>query len=239
MKVLPININSVYSYKQIAFSSRLNFILPDIKQKNEYYCAPAACANAVIMLDGNNNYKQDKLVEDLAQLFKTDKNGTTSDNLCKGIEKYYSAKGENVNIEYTGFRDVDKKYKVSSMPDLRKIQDAITSKKAVILNLGIYKKSGETYKRQYGHFVNAVGSGSNGISMDSSYLAVTDPYNKINGKHYIKLEKINKGNLIHNLDDNELALTSNAEGFYEISPKFNYFEPDETAVLNGVIVISK
>lgn len=239
MKVLPLSYNKVYYSKPITFASMQQLLFPDIKQENEYYCAPCACANALIYLDGVNNNNPYKLVNELALLFKTDTDGTTSENLCKGIEKYYSAKGQNVNIEYIGFRDVDKKYKISDMPDLDKIKKAISEKKAVILNLGIYKKQGQTYKRQYGHFVNAIGAGSNGFAFDNSYLSITDPYNKVSGKHYIKLQKIEKGTLEHNKDDNEIALTNNASGFYEITPKFNYFDNDEVALLNGVIIISK
>lgn len=234
MRISPLNIyNRNFNYQ--VFGSISKSVIPDVKQNNEFYCAPAACANAIMYLDNNTNVNLDEI----AGYLKTDKKGTTSNNLCKGINEYFLRQGKNIKIRYSGFRDVDKKYKVSNLPDFEEIKKAVNDNKAVILNLGIYKKSGNIYKRQYGHFVNAVSANSNGLSVDTSYLGITDPYNKISGKHYIKLEKINDGKFIHNIDDNENVLTDNAAGFYEITTKFNYFDKDEVAVLNGAIILSK
>lgn len=227
------------NYKFPVFKSSNHSDYSDIKQKNEYYCAPAACANVVYKLSDNQNKNPDLLVEELAKYLKTDKYGTTSQNLCKGLEDYFNANNFNINIEYQGFRDVDKKYKTSFMPDIEKIKSAIKCGNLVILNLGIYKKINNTYIRQYGHFINAVKTGSNGISCEDNCFAVTDPYSKKQCEEFIKLSKIEQGRFIHNKDDNEAALIDNAEGFYEIKPKFSYFENGETAVINGAIIISK
>lgn len=227
------------NYKFPVFKSSNHSDYSDIKQKNEYYCAPAACANVVYKLSDNQNKNPDLLVEELAKYLKTDKNGTTSQNLCKGLDEYFKAHNSNINIEYQGFREVDKKYKTADLPDLDKINSAINNGKFVILNLGIYKKLNNTYLRQYGHFINAAGTNSNGILCENNCFTITDPYNKVSQKQYIKLSKINDGKFIHNKDDNENALTDCAIGFYEVSPKFSYFENGETAVINGAIIISK
>lgn len=238
MQILPVNFNFVQKYTPCSFKSAETLIYSDVKQKNEYYCAPAAAANSIITLTSSKN-NSETLVEELAHIMHTDKSGTTSNNFCKGIEEYFNSKGRNIKIEYSGFRNVDKKYKTGELPDFEKIKNALKNNCAVVLNLGVYKKIGDKYIRQYGHFVNAVNAGFNGYSADKNSLSITDPYNKIGGLHYISLKPIESGKLIHNKDDNEVALTDNAKGFYEISPKFNYFEYAETAVLNGVIIISK
>lgn len=240
MNVLPISYNSVQKYNSVAFkTSQNNNFISDIKQPNEYYCAPCAGANAVISLLKPIQINNSLMVNNLAYYMKTDTKGTTSENLCKGLEKYFNSQGLFVKIDYKGFRDVDKKYKSSDLPDIKIIKKELKDGNQVILNLGVYKKSGENYVRQYGHFVNAVSAGSNGFSFDENSFAVTDPYNKTSGLQYIKFKPILSGKLVHNSDDNEKALTDNAKGFYELSPKFNYFENGETAILNGVIVISK
>lgn len=58
----------------------------DVKQQNEYNCAPASAANAVMALAYTQNLNTDMLVNKLAQIMHTDKQGTTSDNFCKGLE---------------------------------------------------------------------------------------------------------------------------------------------------------
>lgn len=238
----------ISAYKQPVFYTNCKFPVfkssnhkdySDIKQKNEYYCAPAACANVVYKLSDKQNENPDLLVDELAKYFKTDKNGTTSQNLCKGLDEYFKAHNCNISIEYQGFREVDKKYKTADLLDIDKIKSAVNNGKFVILNLGIYKKLNNAYIRQYGHFINIVGANSNGISCENNCFTVTDPYNRVSQKQYLKLLKIKDGKFIHNKDDNEIALTDCAKNFYEVSSKFGYFENGETAVINGAIIISK
>lgn len=217
----------------------------DVKGKEGYYCGPVSAANGIIMLAQNgfpNLYQQGKeseLIEELAKYFKTDEKGTISDNMCKGLEAFVGSKGYNSKIMYQGFRPVYTKYKIAPLPDFNWIKNEIDQHKAVFLSIGVYKKSiqdGKTvYKRQYGHFVTAVGNNSNGLSIQPDYLTIKDPYSKIKGNHYIKINQIQEGKLIHNSDDNEVSLTDNAAGFYEISSKFNYFRPDEVGIINGVV----
>lgn len=242
--------SSTKSPISFAANNIANVSSPDLKQYDipevgEYYCGPVSAANAVIMLSQNgfpNLYRGSEssaLINDLAKYFKTDKQGTTSDNMCKGIEAFVEARGYKCKLNYQGFRPVDARYKTASLPDLNWIKNETNKHNAVFLNIGVYKKTvqgGKTiYTRHYGHFVNVTGSGNNCLSIDPNYLTIRDPYNRVEGDHYIKVIQINEGKLIHNPDDNEVSLTDNAAGFYEISSKFNYFAPDEVAIINGVI----
>lgn len=217
----------------------------DIPEMGEYYCGPVSAANAIITLsqsDFSNLYQSSKssvLISELAKYLKTDKCGTTSNNMCKGLEAFIGAKGYKCKLAYQGFRPVDEKYKTASLPDFNWIKNEINKHNAVFLNIGVYKKSiqgGKTiYTRHYGHFVNATGMDNNGFGIDPNYLTIRDPYNRVKGDHYIKVSQIKEGTFIHNPDDNEISLTDNAAGFYEISPKFNYFTRDEVGIINGVI----
>lgn len=248
----PININNRLTKNSVSFgiNNTSNTSKPDLKQyeiqdMGEYYCGPVSAAGSIITLaqsgfpklyESNN---PSNLIEELAKYFKTDKNGTTSDNMCKGLEAFIGSKGYKGKINYQGFRPVDLRYKIASLPDSNWIKAEINKHNAVFLNIGVYKKDIKdektVYTRNYGHFVTAVGSGYNGISIDTNYLSILDPYDKINGEHYIKVKQIQEGKFIHNADDNEISLTDNAAGFYEISPKFNYFAPNEVGIINGVI----
>lgn len=232
MKILPVCMQYSQKCAVLPFKALKADIISDIKQKDEYSCAPAAAANSVIHLT-HNQTNQDLLVSRLAYLMKTDTKGTTTNNLCKGLSEYLNANGFNAVIKYSGFRETDDIFKTEELPDIEKIKTSIKNGDAIILNLGIYKKFGDIYLRQYGHFVNAVD-----FENDVSFL-ITDPYDKNNTQNYIKLSRLNEGKLIHNKDDNEIALTDNAEGFYEILSGINYLKPDEIAIINGAVTISK
>lgn len=226
---------------------------PDLKQYDipkvgEYYCAPVSAANVIAMFaqNGFSNLNQSndsrKLIEDLAQSFRTTKHGTTTANLCRGLTSFVESKGYKANIKYQGFRDIDPTFKSANIPDLNWITNELKNNNAVLLNLGVYKKSVQNgkivYTRQYGHFVTAIGCGNNGLAVASDYLTIHDPYNRVKGDHYIKVKQITEGKFIHNPDDDEISLTDNAAGFLEAAQRFNYFAPDEVAVINGAISVS-
>lgn len=258
--ISPIHINS-YNYTartNTCSNNRVNFCstaplkidYPDLKQYNipkvgEYYCAPVSAANAIVAISNQglpslypSNHPM-KLINELGKVFKTTNQGTTTENLCKGLKAYAESKGYKADIKYQGFRDITPDIKSANIPDLNWIKNEINKNNAVLLNLGIYKKSiqnGNTvYTRHYGHFVTAVGAGNNGLSNASDYLIIHDPYNRVHGDHYIRAKQIKEGKFIHNKGDNEITLTDNAQGFLEIPQKLNYFEPDEVAVINGVV----
>lgn len=226
---------------------------PDLKQYNlpvvgEYYCAPVSAANAVIEFSRQgfpNLYQTNhpiKLISKLGKHFKTTNQGTTTENLCNGLKSYVESKGYKADIKYQGFRDITPDIKSANVPDLNWIKNEINKNNAILLNLGIYKKSvqdGKTiYTRHYGHFVTVVGAGNNGLSNAADYLTIHDPYNRVQGDHYIRAEQIKEGKLIHNKGDNEIALTDNAQGFLEIPQRFNYIASDEVAVINGAVSLN-
>lgn len=226
---------------------------PDLKQYNipewgEYYCAPVSAANAVAMFSDNGypnlnqSHNSMRLINELAQDFKTTKKGTTTENLINGLKEFVESKGYKADIKYQGFREVDSGLKSANIPDLNWIKEEINAGNAVLLNFGVYKKSMQdgkpVYVRQYGHFVTAVGAGTNGLAAASDYLIIHDPYDRVKGDHYIKLKQIPEGKLVHNAGDDEIALTDNAAGFLEVAQRFNYFAPDEVAVINGALSVS-
>lgn len=240
-------------YKRNNISPKSNPVFsseyPDLKQYNipkvgEYYCGPVSAANSIIDLSQNGFpqlYKSnsDSLIYELARYFKTDEHGTTTNNLCTGIEAYINSKGYQAQIKYQGLRPTEQKYFVGNTPDFNWIKQELGKKNTVILNLGVYRKEvkdGKTiYKRHYGHFVNVTGKNINGLNADTNYLSIYDPYDRVKGEHYIKITPIIEGTFINNTDDNEARLTDNAAGFLETPTKFSYFNSNEIAIIDGVI----
>lgn len=210
----------------------------------KFFCGPVSSANGIVNLAQNGypdllrNETPRSLIDTLATYFKTDEDGTITNNLCRGLDKFVESKGYKSLIQYQGFRPIDSKYKISNVPHLDWINNKINSREMVVLNLGVYNKdaSKNLYSRQYGHFVLATGAGHNGFNVDPSYLTIRDPNNPVLGSQYIKAKEIPQGKLVHNdSTDNEPSLSDKASGFFEIAQKFNYFEPNEVAIINSAI----
>ena len=203
----------------------------DIKQRNDYTCAPVCAANCIINygLNNKNNLSDDITVQNLVNYFakqaKTTTKGTKANNLCKAIEKYFRQNKRIVTIKYDGIRPVDKKFKTQSPLD---IKQELQNGKSVIVNIGVYKTEAATYQRQYGHYVNVIDINEQG------QLLVSDPYYQ-GSAYYVEITPIQTPKIIHNKNDNERVVKNNFK--YQKITGIPYLEKDESALLNGIISI--
>lgn len=195
----------------------------DIKQKDEYTCAPVCATNCII---NYNNFKTENLVEYFVKEAKTTKKGTKVNNLCKALEKYFIQHKRTAYIKYYGIRPVDKRFKANKTLN---ITDEISNGKSIILNIGVYEKDGNLLKRKYGHYINAV------MLQENGKITVTDPYAK--EPYSIELKDFKTINLKikHNKDDNERVIDKKYA--YKEITNIPYLEKNETALLNGVISV--
>jgi len=204
--------------------SQSNCIAEFVKQADEYTCAPTCTFNLIKTICPECQTS----IQDLAVLMKTDKNGTTTFNLCKGLEEYFHIQNKKINIEYYGHKNV-KKYKKNSNINLIYLKKHIENNGQAIINIGIYIKNiDNSFIRQWGHYVNV-------IEIENNSIKVSDPYdkqNKISTWTNIELTKINK---IKNINDNEKYKTIN--NFYLIKNGINYLNIDEFAMINGIIFL--
>lgn len=208
----------------LAIISCFIFGFSDIKQKDEYTCAPVCAANCISDIF-NQKIESESLVQELARLAKTGKNGTNAQNLISAIEKYVSKKHLQTQIKYYGIRRVSRHYESQKPLD---ICEELQNGRFVILNIGFYENNKGVLMRKDGHYVNA-------CACEGSKILITDPYAKEKGPFYIELSK--KENLhIKNTKDNE-RYNNKKYQYYEITPDFDYQSDKETALLNGVISI--
>jgi len=200
-----------------AFSSQF------IKQQDEYTCGPVSSYNLINELCPNCS---DIGVEYFSKLEKTTKKGTTAYDLCAGLEKYFH--NSNTSISYYGVKKV-KKYKIASEINIDEINKLLSDGHKAILNIGIYTKnnSGE-YKRHWGHYVNL-------ISIEADILSIYDPYDKNNDISHWKIKTIS-GQKINNSNDNEKYIKS-VKTYYLIDTPIIYLNPDEYAIINGIIIV--
>lgn len=219
MKYKTLILFFVLNLSLCCFSSEL------IKQPDEYSCAPACSYNLIKKLCPNC----DNNIQYLIKLEKTNKKGTTAYNLCNGINKYFRTQNKNVNIEYYGVKKV-RKYKVSSDINFEKLKNNLNQNTQVIINIGVYTKNKDgSYTRQYGHYVNLAG-------IDNNTITVFDPYDKKNELTVWKIKFVSDIDF-KNINDNEkYTKTNNA---YIIENGINYIEPNETAFINGIIIVKE
>lgn len=192
------------------------------KQNDEFSCGAVSAYNLISELCPecrNNNFNT------IYKLLKTNRNGTTAYNICNGLDKYFSKQNINYNIYYYGIKKV-RRYKNGTNINFDNVKKYISAGYTAILNIGTYKKTGNYYTRQYGHYVNLV-------SLKDSELKIFDPYDKENEFSYWKTKLI-KANL-KNSNDNEKY--EKAEEYFLVTTPVNYFKDDEYAVINGIILV--
>lgn len=218
MKYKTLILCLVLNLSLCCFSSEL------IKQPDEYSCAPACSYNLIKKLCPNC----DNNIQDLIKIEKTNKKGTTVYNLCNGINKYLKTQNKNVNIEYYGVKKV-RKYKTSSDINLEELKNNLNQNTQVIINIGFYTQNKDgSYTRQYGHYVNI-------DSIDNNTITVSDPYDKKNELTVWKTRFVSDVNF-KNINDNEKYTKTNSA--YIIENGINYIEINETAFINGIIIVN-
>ena len=194
------------------------------KQPDEFTCAPTSSYNLIKTICPECKTS----IQELAVIQKTDKNGTTTFNLCRGLEKYFKSQNKKVDIEYYGIKKV-RKYKVDSNIDLSLLKKHLENNGYAIINIGIYTKDSDgTYTRKWGHYANVV-------AVKNNSLKVLDPYDKENEiSTWLGIRK-NKNIALKNINDNEKYIKTNEA--YFINSGINYLEPTEFAIINGIIFI--
>ena len=193
------------------------------KQNDEYSCGVVSVYN--LINDKCPDCKNNEIPE-LSKLLKTDENGTTTFNLCNGLEKYFAKQKISADIKYYGIKKI-RKFKENQNIDFKTVEQYFANGYSAIINIGIYKKLNNTYIRQYGHYVNL-------ISINDNELKIFDPYDKENEFSYwqMKQENIN----LQNINDNEKYEKSENNLYIVLSP-INYLEQDEYAIINGIILV--
>ena len=194
------------------------------KQPDEFTCAPTSSYNLIKTICPECKTS----IQELAVIQKTDKNGTTTFNLCRGLEKYFKSQNKKVDIEYYGIKKV-RKYKVDSNIDLSLLKKHLENNGYAIINIGIYTKDSDgIFTREWGHYANVV-------AVENNSLKVLDPYDKENEISTWTGLGVGINITLKNINDNEKYIKTNEA--YFINSGINYLEPIEFAVINGIVFI--
>lgn len=193
------------------------------KQNDEYSCGVVSAYN--LINDKCPTCKNNE-IQKLSKLLKTNENGTTTFNLCNGLEKYFAKQKISVDIKYFGIKSV-RKFKENQNIDFKTIEQYLANGYSAIINIGIYKKQNNTYIRQYGHYVNL-------ISINDKELKIFDPYVEENEISYWQIKQENAD--LQNINDNEKYKKAKNNLYIILSP-INYCKQDEYAIINGIILV--
>ncbi len=197
----------------------------DIKQIDEYSCAPVCATNCIINYNSFKN-TDSELVKYFSENAQTTQKGTKTNNLCKALAKYFKQHNRSAIIKYDGIRPVNRVFKSKKALD---IKEELQNGKSVILNIGIYEYDGKTYTRKYGHYVNAININEKG------QILLTDPFEK-GAAFYVDIENPESSNIRHNKNDNERVCKNNFK--FKSLKGIPYLKNNETALLNGIISIN-
>ena len=222
--ILQSLIKKVFSILFLLLFLESNCFAEFAKQPDEFTCAPTSSYNLIKTICPECKTS----IQELAVIQKTDKNGTTTFNLCRGLEKYFKSQNKKVDIEYYGIKKV-RKYKVDSNIDLSLLKKHLENNGQAIINIGIYTKDSDgTFTRKWGHYANVVA-----VEIDS--IKALDPYDKENEISTWTGLKIEVNITLKNINDNEKYIKTNEA--YFINNGINYIEPNEYAIINGIIFI--
>jgi hypothetical protein len=255
----PLSVDTIsFQNKTKPYTAKINK-LADFRQlddrlpyNGDSYCGPSSVSNAIMYLAANGypaltaGKNQLEVVKELGKFLNTDEDGTTTENMCQGIEKYMTDKGyAPKKLEYQGLRKLSSYHTGVKKPDIDWIKKAIEKEGMVLLNIGWYKPRNNAGKVEYiregGHWVLAAGHSTNGKAAHPDYLIVHDSMSdemKKPSNYYLKLDKLNVGQLIAGSEDNEKGLPADAKGHYTISEcMLNYTHDGSIPILDGVIAV--
>jgi hypothetical protein len=178
-------------------------------------CGPVAMSNSFFALVSlgypaliPGRERQDEAHWELARTLAGDgytaagsRRGTNVQRMIRGADRYVSERGYSARFEFQGWRTVADEHSRGKYPDPRWIAENLPGPRAVWFNIGWYRydRATDTYHRQGGHWVTAVGCGvdSDG-NADSNILIVYDPSPRSGYQpraDYVRWQRLDDGQL--------------------------------------------
>jgi hypothetical protein len=224
----------------------------------DMFCAPTAASNALVLLSRgkypnllpgktSEHRRALDLIRTLAgpdYMGTNDENGTGPAEVLKGLTSYIEASGYKVaDIRYEGWRYVPKKVRVDGFdktPTLPVIQRFIRDPGGIaLLNVGYYIRTPEgNLRRTGGHWITALGYGTDGTATDPNILLVHNPAIQTRGdlsSDVIHANPMERGDLTGKTKN----LPQSAEGYFAISgPGFPKGRKWDVAVIDCVVLFT-
>lgn len=221
MKKFLLSILASILLQTISFAESSSYV----KQIDEFSCGPVSSYN---LIKKSCPACRDYDINKLKNFERTDNNGTTTYNLCNGLNKYFKSQNLQTNISYYGVKKL-KRYKNGSNINFQNIAKLLNEGNSAILNIGVYTLNDDgSYTRHWGHYVNL-------ISVRDNKLKVFDPYDRANQYSDWTIKTLTDIK-VNNINDNEKYV--NLKNYHIISSQINYLEKNEFALINGVILIN-
>lgn len=195
------------------------------------FCAPVAVSNSLVWLEKNSDpHYQIELVKKLSSpsYMNTNlDNGTNVAGLTRGLHKYAMERwGTYKTLEYSGWTGVPAEFRSSlDKPTLGWMTQALHRKGALWINIGWYKRDGESYRRNGGHWVTLVG-------FEQGRLIVHDPAprsGKAFSNQFVSVRILNGGQLMRG------KRTTSARGHFVIEDGLAISSKGEFGIIDGAV----
>ena len=215
------------------------------------YCAPVSVSNSIMWFSDNGfpnlsshtvDPKRDQfdVAKSLGADYMSAIDGTSANELCKGVKNYVLDNGYAHNrLEYQGWRYIWNEFDTGvDVPDLDWIRDSIEGLGSVWLNVGwyAYSTATDTYTRFGGHWITLVGHGHDGSNANTDYLIAHDPAPRAGttfANEYILPVRVDSGTLTGSYS----GLPRSAAGFYKMMDGMHIKSSADFGILDGVVVL--
>ena len=211
------------------------------------FCGPVAVSNSLMAMFARdltwNDVTQYDLVNELASrsFMNTDaEKGTSVTQLMRGVDLYLKQRGEkDYYLKFQGWRRHEIRFRTGvNEPRLNWIKSCLTHGGAVWLNIGWYRVEEDgVYKRVGGHWITAVGHGTNPFGdPDPSYLTVHDPAPRAGydpNPDFVKTERLEGGRLVGTMRN----LPRPAKNLYKLTGGMHVKRGMDFALLDGAVAL--
>jgi len=222
------------------------------------YCGPTAAANVLLWMDNHRMSEvaseghssrlvrervrtfdvsdAGNLIRTLGQYMETDsKDGTPPKNLVGGLARYLKDQGQSDwCLTYHGIRPVARQFHTrNGPPSISHLRQSVQQGTFALLNVGWYRRQGDTLVRVGGHWVTFAGWQNRG---GQTHLVVHDPANRPYWKPsnlLLRLQPLGAGKL----RDNKDGWAHEARGFCRLLGPIDRARGSDFAVLEGAVFI--
>jgi len=201
------------------------------------YCGPAAAANSLFWLNGNEG-SIEQLVKRLAssRYMNTDiRKGSSAIDFLRGIDVMAREMfGDYSSLEYQGWRPISGQFSSGKkIPDTDDLENGITANSAVWLNVGWYRYNwhADVYYRVGGHWVTLVG-------YDGDTLVLHDPSPRAGtafANEFVQTDKLASGMLV----GQSTGLPVPARGYIRLGTGMHIKRNADTAIVDGAVILHK
>lgn len=219
---------------------------------SDEFCGPVSVSNSLMWLSdhgfpGLTNHTSDRkhdqyvLADRLGVEYMESTDGTSADELCRGLSAYLDDCGYTYQrLAYQGWRYVSPQFDSGvDIPELDWLRSGVEGLGCTWLHVGWYDFDAARgdYTRVGGHWLTLVGYGHDGQQENPLYLIAHDPAPRAGSSfanEYVLPAPISGGQLL----GSEYGLPRSAAGYQKLTGGMHIKSTADFAILDGAVVLT-